>query len=356
MRIGFDATSLTAVGKGIARFQREFLRAASERGLVSRLDVFVPEHPDEEALPEVDGWRYHRVATRPMVVWEQFRLPRLARSLGLDVVITASERAALWGPPEVVYVYEHPRHRARRSREVGISTRQRLVDSTTQLLFRVAMRRAAVVLAASESTARDLAPVRTAAVVYSGVGAEFSPAELPRTHLLHLASDDPRDNSEVVIDAYAAYGEGRPPLVVAGPLRTARQALETRARAAGVSESIRWAGFQTSDGLVELYRSAIAYVDPSLYEGFGLQAAEALACGTPVIASNSTSLPEVVGDAGVLLDPHDVAGFAAAMHRVATDEVFAADLRAKALAQAARFDWEQTARALIEACLRAGRG
>ena len=102
-------------------------------------------------------------------------------------------------------------------------------------------------------------------------------------------------------------------------MRAARPALEERARAAGVADSIRWAGFQSSEGLVDLYRGAIAYVDPSLYEGFGLQAAEALACGTPVIASNTTSLPEVVGDAGILLDPHDVAGFAAAMRRVAED-------------------------------------
>ena len=136
-------------------------------------------------------------------------------------------------------------------------------------------------------------------------------------------------------------------------MRAARPALEERARKAGVADSIRWAGFQTSDGLVDLYRGAIAYVDPSLYEGFGLQAAEALACGTPVIASNTTSLPEVVGDAGILLDPHDVAGFAAAMRRVAEDEALAADLGAKALAQAERFDWEQTARALLEACSQA---
>ena len=353
MRIGFDATSLTAAGKGVARFQSEFLQAAATHELVQQLDVFIPEQPDEEALPEDARWRYHRVQARPMVVWEQIRLPALARRLGLDVVITLSERAALWGPPEVVYIYEHPRYRARRSREVGVSRRQRLVDSTTLALFRLSMRRAAVVLAASEATARDLAPLTSAAVVYSGVGAEFSPGDAPRTYLLHIASDDPRDNSDVVIDAYAAYPGERPALVVAGPVRVARPALEARAEAAGVAGSISWAGFQSGAGLIDLYRGAIAYVDPSLYEGFGLQAAEALACGTPVIASNTTSLPEVVGDAGILLDPHDVAGFAAAMQRVTEDQALAAQLGARALVQARRFDWEQTARALLEACSQA---
>ena len=354
MRIGFDATSLTAAGKGIARFQREFLRTAAAHGLVEQLDVFVPEHPHEEALPEVAGWRYHRVRTRPMVVWEQLRLPALARGLGLDVVITASERAALWGPPAVVYIYEHPRYRTRRSREVGTSPRQRLVDSTTLVLFRLAMRHAAVVLAASKSTARDLAPLAASVVVYSGVGDEFSPGGVPRTYLLHIASDDPRDNSEVVIDAYGAYGDDRPPLVVAGPLRKARPMLEARARSAGVWDEICWAGFQ-QEGLADLYRGAIAYVDPSLYEGFGLQAAEALACGTPVIASNTTSLPEVVGDAGILLDPHDLAGFADAMRRVVAEPALAADLGARALRQASKFTWEHTTREILAACSRAGR-
>ena len=155
-----------------------------------------------------------------------------------------------------------------------------------------------------------------------------------------------------MIDAYAPTGTighrssspgryGRPP------------ALQRRARAAGVADSIRWAGFQRARACRPLPR-AIAYVDPSLYEGFGLQAAEALACGTPVIASNTTSLPEVVGDAGILLDPHDVAGFAEAMRRVADDGTLAADLQAKALARACRFTWEHTARELLKACARGG--
>ena len=153
--------------------------------------MFVPEQPDEEALPAVEGWRYHRVPTRPMVVWEQFRLPRLARRLGLDVVITASERAALWGPPEVVYVYEHPRHRAQRSREVGTSLRQRLVDSTTQLAL--PRRDAACRRRDSPPPRRPRAISRRCVqhrCVHSGIGAEFSPgarrraptsSTLPRT-------------------------------------------------------------------------------------------------------------------------------------------------------------------------------
>jgi glycosyltransferase involved in cell wall biosynthesis len=344
MRLGFDATALTAAGKGVARFQREFLLAAAEHDLIRDLDVFVPLEPHRSALPQRPNWRYHHVRTQPMLRWELLDRARHARRLGLDVVLTLSERAALWGPPEVVYIYEHPQHRARRSREIGVPLRQRVVDATTLALFRLTLRRAAAVVAASQSTARDIGAKR---VVYSGISDEFTPADRPRTYLLHIASDDPRDNSEVVIDACARLA-GSPPLIVAGPLRAKRPALEARAQAAGLD--VDWRGFQSGEDLVELYRGAIAYIDPSLYEGFGLQAAEALGCGTPVIASNTTSLPEVVGDGGILLDPDDVAGFAEAIEQVARDHPLAAELSRRALAQASRFRWEHTVRELVEIC------
>ncbi len=231
MRIGFDATSLTAAGKGIARFQREFLRAAAITGSSLQLDVFVPEQPDEEALPEVAGWRYHRVPDPADGRLGAAPPPGLARRLGLDVVITASERAALWGPPEVVYIYEHPAPPGTaqpRGRDVAPAAARRLDHARCSSGSRCAARPSSSPPPSRRpATSRRYAPP---AVVHSGVGDEFSPGDGPRTYLLHIASDDPRDNSEVVIDAYAAYGDDRPPLVVAGPLRAARPALEERAR------------------------------------------------------------------------------------------------------------------------------
>jgi len=248
-------------------------------------------------------------------------------------VLTLSERAALWGPPRVVYVFEHPRLRARRNREVGAPARQRLVDAVTLALFSLAQRRAAAVLAASEATRRDLG---RGTVVYPGVSSGFSPGDAERRYFLHIASHDPRDNTETALAAYERAGLDLP-LVVGGSRRVE-------------GDGVEFVGYRTGEALADLYRGAIAYVDPSLYEGFGLQALEALACGTPAIVSNVTSLPEVVGDAGVLLDPLDVDGFVAAMRRLASDEALRADLSRKAVAQAARFTWERTVRACLAAC------
>jgi alpha-1,3-rhamnosyl/mannosyltransferase len=189
------------------------------------------------------------------------------------------------------------------------------------------------VLAASEATRRDLG---RGAVVYPGVSPEFAPGDAERRYFLHIASDDPRDNTETVLAAYER-ADLRVPLVVGGSRRVEGNGVE-------------FVGYRTGGALAELYRGAIAYVDPSLYEGFGLQALEALACGTPAIVSNVTSLPEVVGEAGVLLDPRDIDGFAAAMRRLASDEALRADLGRKAVARASKFTWERTVRACLEEC------
>jgi glycosyltransferase involved in cell wall biosynthesis len=93
----------------------------------------------------------------------------------------------------------------------------------------------------------------------------------------------------------------------------------------------------------------VAFIFPSRYEGFGLPPLEALACGTPVVGSDAASIPEVVGDAGILLPPDDAEGMAGALIQLATDDGFRAELSRRALAQAARFSWEHTARETLAA-------
>ena len=97
-----------------------------------------------------------------------------------------------------------------------------------------------------------------------------------------------------------------------------------------------------------LYAAATVFVFPSLYEGFGLPVLEAMACGTPVICSNSSSLPEVGGDAVVTVDPRDAMALAAALARVLDDPRLRGDLSAKGLVQAGRFSWEDTARRTLD--------
>jgi len=123
-----------------------------------------------------------------------------------------------------------------------------------------------------------------------------------------------------------------------------------REKGQGIDERlVRFIGSPAEADKPALYRRAVAFIFPSRYEGFGLPPLEALACGTPVVGSDAASIPEVVGDAGVLLAPDDAEGMAGALIRLATDEGFRAELSRRALAQAARFSWERTARETLAA-------
>jgi glycosyltransferase involved in cell wall biosynthesis len=115
----------------------------------------------------------------------------------------------------------------------------------------------------------------------------------------------------------------------------------------GLSERVRLTGFVSEEELATLYAHAHGLVMPSLYEGFGLPVLEAMACGTPVVSSNASSLPEVAGDAGLLVDPHDVDGLAAAIDRLAHDPLLRADLAKRGIERARTFSWARTARETV---------
>jgi glycosyltransferase involved in cell wall biosynthesis len=160
-----------------------------------------------------------------------------------------------------------------------------------------------------------------------------------------------------VLDAYRRAGPAigeECPLVVAGrlPERDTPFAPDPRrlAREQGIDERfVRFTGFVDEGDEPALYRGATSFIFPSRYEGFGLPPLEALACGTPVVGSAVSSIPEIVGDAGVLLPLYDVAGMANALIQLATDADFRAELSRRALIQAAHFSWLRAARETLAA-------
>ena len=127
-------------------------------------------------------------------------------------------------------------------------------------------------------------------------------------------------------------------------------------RRLGAAGSLHVLGFVPDDDLPALLTAAEVFVFPSLYEGFGLPPLEAMACGTPVVASDSSSLPEVLGDAALLVPPGDVAALAGALARLLDDGALRARLRERGLARAASFTWERTARATLAAYREAAAG
>ncbi len=168
-------------------------------------------------------------------------------------------------------------------------------------------------------------------------------------YILSVGSIQPRKNLKRLIEAYSslreALPEGKlPQLVIVGKFAWLYEETFRAIKERGLDKSIILTGYVPGDDLPTLYSGALCFAYLSYFEGFGLPPLEAMKCGTPVIVGNRTSLPEVVGDAGVLVDPFDVVGIAAALAKVIGDSDFRSDLRVKGLAHAGRFDWRETAR------------
>ena len=167
--------------------------------------------------------------------------------------------------------------------------------------------------------------------------------------ILFAGALKPNKNLKTLVAAYVSLrqsGTVAHPLVLAGTRNLLDQDVFAPARAAGLGEALVFTGHVPDDDLVALYNAADVFVQPSIFEGFGLPALEAMACGTPVITSTTTSIPEVVGDAASLVDPLDVQGLAQAMAAGLGDEALRRDLSARGLERAAKFSWDACARTI----------
>jgi glycosyltransferase involved in cell wall biosynthesis len=169
-------------------------------------------------------------------------------------------------------------------------------------------------------------------------------AEGGEPYVLYVGNVMPHKNLLRMVEAFARLSGSRPArLRIRGWGRPAHvQALRERIAALGIGARVDWQPYAPAADLPQLYRGARVLVMPSLEEGFGLTALEAMACGTPVVASNTSSLPEVVGDAAVLVDPRDTAALAAALERVLGDDGLVRALRDRGLERARQFSWRRT--------------
>lgn len=182
--------------------------------------------------------------------------------------------------------------------------------------------------------------------------------ELPERFALYLGSNKPHKNLIRLIEAWRlvmnaepspADGDSPlPTLVIAGHQDARYPQAHTRARALGMEHYVRFIGNPSDAQAAALYSACDLFVYPSLYEGFGMTPLEAMACGAPVACSNTSSLPEVIGEAGLTFDPTQPHAIAAACLRILRDDALRAHLRRAGLAQAGQFSWRRTAQATLE--------
>ena len=309
------------------------------------------------------GMRIHRPrwsTATPLgrITWEQAVAPLALRREQVDLLHAMAFVAPLLAPcPTVVTIFDlsfvfYPQ---------AFKPFKRLY---LQLMTRLSAHRARRVIAISEHTRRDVitclgVSATNVCAVPCGVDPTLtpvSPAEaatfrrdrgLPERFVLFLGTIEPRKNVPHLIDAFAdltATDLSDTYLIIAGGRGWMAESAFARVEERGVQDRVRFVGYVPEAEKRLWYGAATCFCYPSLYEGFGLPPLEAMACGTPVIVSNSSSLPEVVGDAGMIVPPDDRPALREALHKLLSDPRLREQLRAKGLARARRFSWAEAAR------------
>ncbi len=362
LRIAIDASRATATQPTgtetyTLRLITALIQANQQQATPFRLRLHFREPPPVSLLP--DSADVEQVVIGMPRLWTHLGLAASLVRKRCDVVFVPAHTLPLVFPGKAIVTahdlgYKHF--------PAAHPARQRLyLDMTT----RYSQARADIVLADSQATAADLArfygtPRDKVRVVYPGVAAADLQTssqqieavrqkyQLPARYFLFLGTLQPRKNIARLVQAFAAWqaatGDDEAALALAG----GHGWLFDESWLAG-ARNIRMTGYIDAADKAPLLAGALALVFPSLYEGFGFPVIEAMHCGAPVIASNTSSLPELVGEAGLLVDPLDVADIAAAMRQISEDEPLRQALRRRGRLQARHFTWESAAAQVLDA-------
>jgi glycosyltransferase involved in cell wall biosynthesis len=345
LTVGIDARAAAEVPAGRGRYVRELLQALA--ALAAARDVKFLLYARErwgDLDPSRFAWHLDGL---PDPVWHVTAAARASREV--DVFLSTNSYLTAWFclKPTAVVVYDLVPFV---QRDTAKTSSARIEQAT----IRPALRRAAALPCISEATRADLVRLfphtaRKASTIPLAADPGFSTPvaqpghpSLDAPYVLAVGTLEPRKNLERLIAAWASLDDAARAghvLALVGPVGWDAGPILEAARAAGA----HLLGRVSDEELRALYAGCSAFAYPSLYEGFGLPVLEAMAAGAPVLTSNVSSLPEVAGDAAVLVDPTDATAIAAGLARLLSDTAQAADLRARGRARAATFSWERTA-------------
>lgn len=357
MRIGIDGRYIQDHFPGIGRYTYNLVqaltKAAPEDSFVllhnpklvnTRYDLGTLQSPNLEIVA---------IEVPTFSLAEQWRLPSIVRGLRLDLFHSPYYLKPYLLPcPSVVTIYDliprlYPEY----------------VSSGARVIFEMAIRLAIVtsrlVISVSQSAKEDLVrllgvPPSKVWVTPLGVDRRFCPVnekaisnlrqkhDLPEGYILYLGTNKPHKNLARLVEAFAEV-KTEQKLVLAGKEDPRYSEAHEVTKQLGLQDRVVFLGQVSEDDLPALYSGAALFVFPSLCEGFGLPLLEAMACGVPVISSSTSSLPEIAGQAAVMVAPLDLSQLARALERVLGDSNLRASMREEGLKQAAQFSWERTA-------------
>jgi glycosyltransferase involved in cell wall biosynthesis len=368
MRIGINAqlcsSSSSYRNAGVSQYIWRLLQGIGEIQPAAEIHVFLPGANRDSFHNSFVLHKRKFQTEHPLVriAWEHTVFPFLISSLKLDVIHSPVHVLPVICPTaSVVTVLDLAFMRYPRTYPL-------MQWKYLEFFTRRAVKKADAIITISESTRQEVIRLlggepRKIHTVLLAAGNSFRPAssekieEIKKRYgfdepcVLYVGTLEPRKNVQTLLLAFDKVRrelDGRCKLVIAGGKGWFYSEIFRRIEDLGICDDVRFTGYVPAEDLPALYSSATVFVYPSLYEGFGLPPLEAMACGTPVITSNVSSLPEVVGDAGIMVDPRDPQELAEAIIRVLEDADLRLHMREKGLRRASEFTWRKTARQTLE--------
>jgi glycosyltransferase involved in cell wall biosynthesis len=363
LRLGLLAYSLDRPPTGIGRYSIELIGSLRCSGVVPTLLgsplTHLPKASQYPNLP-LPGCRF----LPGLMTLGNFAIPKAVNQAGLNIVHDPTGNAPFfWGAGQAktivtvhdIFALAFP----------GSSTL--LENIIARFWLPRVLPKVDAIITDSQSSATDLTRLMSISpekitVIPIATSGDFAPVPLTQAadalatyaltpgYILMVGSLDVRRNLPVLLEAYSLLrrdGETRP-LVIVGKHRQGRDRRAELLQKYNLRGHVHFLGYVSLFDMPALYSAADVFIFPSLYEGFGIPPLEAMACGTPVVCSNAASLPEVVGDAGLLVDPRNPLAIANALRKVLDDHNLRAELRERGFKQAASFSWERTAQATLD--------
>lgn len=366
MRIGIDARWIFPQISGVGRVTEKLIRHLGE---IDRENLYLLFFTDPDLLNQyASRWSQYSNLKPVLVPWgifspgNQLGMPAFIRREGIDLFHSTNYMLPLLLRKTAVVSTIHDLIPIKFPHFTPRAKKTRFNRLFRRLLIQCA-RRSDRVITVSHHTRDDLMkdlglPREKITVVYNGIDTVgVRPAVSQRARrftdpfLLYVGRFDPYKNVVGLIRAFNRFCRGRddnPRLILAGHLDPRYPEAIEAVKELGLESRITFLNGTGEDELIQLYSDARILILPSLYEGFGLPPLEAMACGTPVIVSDRGSLPEVVGDAGLIIDPDREDSIAGAIERLWDSETLRLELREKGLRRAKEFSWEETARGTLK--------
>jgi glycosyltransferase involved in cell wall biosynthesis len=359
MRIGFDARTVPLRG-GIGTYSRNILKQFAEAGVEA---VVFCEDQAKNDIPLADSFTLVEAHTDPSAPAGRKAFRTLVKESGVDLLHVPSPFAPTpCSVPLVSTIHDiapflYPNALSTRVRLRYKRQFRRTVDEARRIITvsRITYSALGIYAGVDQTKAR---------VIHNGVSERFVPIadqkvlsatrnrhSLPERYVFWVGDFRPEKNLAFLIQAWAQLkqrSEDLPVLVLAGKKRGEFRKIEQEVRKHGLQDGVLFSGFIPDDDLPAVYSAASVFVFPSLYEGFGLPPLEAMACGTPCVVSNSSSLPEVTGSAALLFNPTSREAFVDCMLKVLGDSKMSETLRQAGLGQAALFSWKRAAEETLE--------